>query len=87
MDPIDWGIGVAIASGSIGSIVMATLILRAALARWVKPSRNAPSHQLEEMRAGLNRLTDEVAELHERLDFAERVLARQRDLARLREQA
>ena len=87
MDPISWGIGVAIASGSIGSMVMAALVLRAALERWLKPSRGAPARELDEMRVGMNRLTEEVAELHERLDFAERLLARQRDQVRLGERS
>jgi hypothetical protein len=49
-------------------------------ARWVDSRR----HSNDETREALERLADEVAELHERVDFHERLLEQVRDAARLK---
>jgi hypothetical protein len=41
---------------------------------------------LEDLRHAVQRLSAEVGELHERMDFAERMLATQREPARLERQ-
>lgn len=87
MDPIEWGIGVAIASGSVGTMMMAILVLRTLLRRWSRRPPTLPSQEVNELRAGLDRLAQDVAELHERVDFTERIMSRERDPARLRERS
>jgi hypothetical protein len=87
MGPIEWGIGVAIASGSVGTMIMAILVLRTLLRRWSGRPPALPSHEVNELRAGLDRLGQDVAELHERVDFTERIMSREHDPARLRERS
>ena len=60
-----------------------------ALARWLEPRRTMPEPDSERLGELEHRLTEleqaqsRVAELEERLDFTERLLAQQRDPARL----
>jgi hypothetical protein len=45
--------------------------------------RSLPGHERDEVLAAVDDLRREVAELAERVDFTERLLARQKDAARL----
>ncbi len=49
-------------------------------AKWV----GSRKHANDEVREALERLADEVAELHERVDFHERLIEQVRDAARLK---
>ena len=78
--------GVGVALGLVG------VAFRIAFGRtrdpwWVKfaprPRDPAADQQLAELRQSVERLGGDVAELQERLDFAERMLAQQRDRAAL----
>jgi hypothetical protein len=81
--------------GSISALVGTGVIAYGAIAaiqalvrHYGQPGRVAPAleAELEEMRARLDegeRARDRIAELEERLDFAERMLAQQREAPRL----
>lgn len=56
---------------------------RAAVERARRPQEMSSPDDIRELQEALGRLTAEVGELHERLDFAERVLAAQRGPERL----
>ena len=49
-------------------------------AKWV----GSRKHSNDEVREAMERLADEVAELHERVDFHERLIEQVRDAARLK---
>lgn len=85
MDPIEVGIGIAIASGAIGTVVTGTLVVRALLRRWTERTPAVPTRDIDELRPALRGLVDEVVELQERVDFTEHVLAQGRDAAQPRE--
>ena len=77
-----------LAMGLIGISVFFGPVGRA-LGRWLEP-RRAPPHadserlgEIEHRLVELEQSQSRVAELEERLDFAERMLAQQRDPARL----
>jgi hypothetical protein len=76
MGIIVWG-GVHVARGPIGH----------AIARWFGGTGDAPDaallEEVEHLRGGMARLEGHVAELEERLDFAERILAQRGEPARL----
>ena len=78
MGIIVWG-GVHVARGPIGH----------AIARWFGGTGDAPDpallDEVEHLRGGMARLEGHVAELEERLDFAERLLAQRTEPARLEE--
>lgn len=78
MGIIVWG-GVHVARGPIGQ----------AIARWFGGTGDAPDpvllEEVEHLRGGMARLESHVAELEERLDFAERLLAQRTEPARLEE--
>lgn len=55
-------------------------------AKWIETkaaSRGAPAGEVEQLRAEVDELQRQLAEVHERLDFAERILARGREAERL----
>ncbi|HJS48270.1 MAG TPA: hypothetical protein VJ773_09820 [Gemmatimonadales bacterium] len=78
MGIIVWG-GVHVARGPIGH----------AIARWFGGTGGDPDpallEEVEVLRGGVARLEGHVAELEERLDFAERMLAQRPESARLGE--
>ncbi len=76
-DPVDIAIAFAIIASTGGGVVMLGLVVRALVRRWTQGAAPA-SGELDQLRSGMLRLEAEVSELHERLDFAERVLARDR---------
>ena len=54
--------------------------------RWRSAASHAsppPSGELAELREAVSRMSGDLAELQERLDFAERLLAKQREAGRL----
>jgi hypothetical protein len=83
MDPVDGAIAVAIVSVSIGGLAIIGMFSRALLKKWIEPKPALEPGEAEELRHAVTRLGAEVADLQERLDFAERVLASQREGHRL----
>jgi hypothetical protein len=53
-------------------------------AKWIEGHYGAPGAEVAELRAGVDELRHQLTDVQERLDFAERLLARQRDAERLR---
>ncbi len=82
VDPVDIGIAVAIAIASLGSVFILATLARGLVKKWTgdKPALN--DGEVAELRQRVGELGAEVAELHERLDFTERVLANQPDAPR-----
>lgn len=68
-------------------VVVSAARLASAYARRIgsRPPVDLPSRaDTEELREQVQRLTSDMAELQERVDFTERLLARQRDAERLK---
>ena len=74
---------------SIGAVVTAARLAGAFAKRIAGTSQRMPADiatraETDQLREHVERLTGEVAELQERVDFTERLLARQRDAERLK---
>jgi len=91
MDWFEWAMKVLVVVGGAGiAFGLIAASVRVALGRpsrrrqWLeKVMQRGPDpgngQELVDLRQSVDRLSGEVAELHERLDFAERVLAQQRE--------
>lgn len=85
MDPIEVGIGISIVIGAFGAFTIVGVGAAALLKRWSRPKPSVPPAEAHELRSAITQLAAEVAELHERVDFTERMLTSQRDAQRLGE--
>jgi hypothetical protein len=85
MDPIDVASGIAIVIVSAGGVSVLAMLARGWMKRWSQPEHRQIVEEATELRHAVNRLEAEVAELQERIDFTERVLASQQDIPRLEE--
>jgi hypothetical protein len=73
----------AIVIGTLGGVATVFTMARARL-RASSPPRPADPRELAELRETIQRLSGDLGDLQERLDFAERLLAKQRDGERLK---
>jgi hypothetical protein len=80
-DPMEIAIAMAVVVVSLGGVSMLWLLVRGLIRKWTQPA--AGPEALEGLKHSVQQLSAEVAELHERLDFAERMLAAQREPARI----
>ncbi len=78
MDPIDVGIAAVMVLSVGGGMWILGTIVRAWVKRWGKPAGAIEAGEARELRDAMTRLAGEVDELHERVDFAERMLSAQR---------
>jgi len=80
-DPIEIAIAVVIVVASLGGLGMLWMLVRGLVRKWT----HSPVGQetVESLKHSVQQLSAEVGELHERMDFAERMLAAQRDPARI----
>jgi hypothetical protein len=86
MDPIEFAAGLSMVIGSVGGVAILVMLARGLLKKWVQPpAATADADQVRELRHAVSQIAAEVAELHERIDFTERVLAAQQDLPKLEE--
>lgn len=85
MDPIEIGAAVSMVIGSLGGVGFVIVLTRGLLRKWSQPAVGADADEIRELRHQVNQIASEVAELHERIDFTERVLAAHQDLPRLEE--
>ena len=76
---IAWAIVIATLAGAVSIVTFARARLRAT----AKSGEQDP-RELADLRDSVQRLSGEVADLNERVDFAERLLAKQRDGERLK---
>ena len=76
-DPVEIAVAFAIIVSTGGGVVMLGLLLRAWMRRWSEGAAVA-SGELQRLRSSIERLEAEIVDLHERVDFTERVLARDR---------
>jgi hypothetical protein len=83
-DPIEIAIAVVIVVASVGGLGMLWTLVRGLVRKWAQPPVNQEA--LDDLRHAVQRLSAEVGELHERMDFAERMLAAQREPARIERQ-
>jgi hypothetical protein len=90
MDWFETAMKIVVVIGSLGVLSLVLGVARKFLGlrrpgarEWMREMAGgrdpAGDGELEEIRQNVERLGGEVAELHERLDFAERMLAQQRD--------
>ncbi len=84
-DPIDVAIAVSIVVGSLGSLTIVGVVASALLKRWSRPKPSMDAAQAHELRHAITQLAAEVSELHERVDFTERMLTSQREPQQLKE--
>lgn len=84
-EPIQFAIAWAIVICTLGGVGTLFTLARARLRASSHPPRTDP-RELAELRDAVHRLAGDVADVQERLDFAERLLAQQRDPERLRPQ-
>lgn len=84
-DPMEIAIAVVVVIGALGSLGILWMLARAWMRRWTQPA--VAPQAVEELRRSVSQLSAEVSELHERMDFAERVLAQRREPARIERQA
>ncbi|MDH3495657.1 MAG: hypothetical protein OER21_02735 [Gemmatimonadota bacterium] len=80
-DPFTIAIAVAIVVAAVGSTGLLWILVRGWVRRWTLPAGDAQA--VQELRHAVHQLGAEVTELQERLDFAERVLATQKEAGRL----
>ena len=76
---IAWAIVIATLGGAVTLVTFARARIRAA----AKPAGHDPE-ELSDLRDTVQRLSAEVTDLNERVDFAERLLPKQRDAERLK---
>ena len=82
-EPIEIAIAVLIGVSSLGVFVVAGAVAWGLIRRWERPRPVMAEADARELREAVDHLAAEVSELHERLDFAERVLGSQGETARL----
>jgi hypothetical protein len=87
MDPIEVGTAWAIVILSGGGMIVLGMFARALLKKWSMPKGELPLEEVERLRQAVEDLAIDVGELHERMDFAERVLSSQPESNRLKEGA
>jgi hypothetical protein len=87
MDPIDVGTAWAIVILSGGGMIVLGMFARALLKKWSLPKQGMSQEDVERLRRVVEDLALDVGELHERMDFAERVLSNQPESKRLEEGA
>jgi hypothetical protein len=81
-DAISSGIAASLVFGTIGSMTILFMFVRGRL----KASQQSHTDPVEisELRETVRRLDGEIADLTERVDFAERLLAKQREAERVK---
>ena len=82
-EAIEIAIAWAIVIGTLGTMATVFTMARARLRANTRPSGPDNSHEVAELRETVHRLSGDVADLQERVDFAERLLAKQREPGRL----
>lgn len=87
-DPVDVAIAIALIVGTAGAVIIVGMIARAWIRRFSRPkmAESNPA-ELSELRQQVGQLSAEVAELHERVDFTERMLATRDERARIERKA
>jgi len=81
-DPVNIAIAVVIVVASIGSVGILWTLVRGLIRRWTTQVP-ADGQAMQELRQTVRQLSAEVMELHERLDFAERVLTARKEPERI----
>jgi hypothetical protein len=84
-DPIEVAIAITIVVGAVGSLTLVGVVAAALLKRWTRPRPSLETAEVHELRHAITQLAGEVSELHERVDFTERMLTSQREPQRLGE--
>lgn len=80
-EPIDIAIAVVIVVAALGGISMLWMLVRGLIRKWTQPAVGQAA--LEDLKHAVQQLSAEVGELHERMDFAERMLAAHREPERI----
>jgi hypothetical protein len=87
----DMALALAVLITTVGAVSVAILIARGVVRRWLTP-RGAADGDMVQLREAVERMSGEladvhqtVAELQERVDFAERLLAKQKQQTALPE--
>ena len=84
MDPVDISVALSIFMGSTGVVAIALMAARVVLRRWSTRKVDPPGNEaVRELQEAVGRLSEEIVDLHERMDFAERLVAASREPERL----
>lgn len=82
--PMDIAVAIAIVVGTVGVVGTGFVLIRAVVKRWLTPpAMPSAVPELAELREAVGQLSAEIAELHERMDFTERVLAQHAERPRI----
>ena len=80
-EPMEIAIAVVTVVVSLGGVGILWMLVRGLIRKWSQPAVGQDA--LESLKHAVQQLSADVGELHERLDFAERMLAAQREPARI----
>ncbi len=80
MDPIDGAIAAIMVITTAGGVWILGTLAKGLVTKWTQPKMAAPdAEEMRELRDAISQLAGEVGELHERIDFAERLITANRD--------
>lgn len=76
MDPIDAAIAAVIVVVTTGGVWIVGTLAKGLVTKWTQPKevRGVDPEDIEELREAIGQLAGEMSEVHERLDFAERMI-------------
>jgi hypothetical protein len=80
MDPIDGAIALIMVITTAGGVWILGTLARGLVTKWTQPKVATPdTEEIQELRGAISQLAGEVGELHERIDFTERLITANRD--------
>jgi hypothetical protein len=82
-EAIEIAIAWAIVIGTLGTMATVFTMARARLRASNRAAGPDNTHEVAELREAVQRLSGDIADLQERVDFTERLLAKQREPGRL----
>lgn len=85
MDPVEVAIAISIVTVVGAGVTILGVFARALTRKWTQPRAALPPADVERLQDAVEQLAGDVSELHERLDFAERMLVSQRAMHPLEE--
>ena len=81
MDPIDGAIALIMVVTSTGMVWILGTLAKGLVTKWNQPKGSvSDAEEMQELRDAISQIAGEVGELHERIDFSERLIAANRDV-------
>jgi len=80
MDPFDGAMALTMVISSVGGVWILGMLAKGLVTKWAQSKVTPPDpEEIQELRDAISQLAGEVGELHERIDFAERLITANRD--------